>query len=82
MQPLGAVSHYQVEQVFNGLPMDTKDSPLQQEFDYSDVIGCTSPPLSDDAVFCNFAEPQPDYKPTLDMGHMGCWYELPHPIMG
>ncbi|KAJ5212293.1 uncharacterized protein N7498_003939 [Penicillium cinerascens] len=78
---LVGVPHYQVQQVFNGLPMDTRDSSLQREYEYSDVIGCTSPLLGDNAVFCDVAEPEPNSSPTLDMGHMGCWYELRDPIM-
>lgn len=78
--PLVGVPHYQVQQSFNGLPMDTRDSSLQQEYAYSDVIGCTSHLLGDNAVFCDVAEPELNYNPALDTGHMGCWCELRDPI--
>lgn len=77
--PFGGAPHYQLGQVFGGLP--SSESPVKQEFDYSKVIGCTSSPLDDSSIFYDIAGPAPSYG-LLDLDHIGGWYPFTGPDNG
>ncbi|KAJ5156202.1 hypothetical protein N7492_009005 [Penicillium capsulatum] len=61
-----ALPPYEGPPIMTSLPRVHRGSSLQT-WDFNSVTGCTNPPPTDNPVFCETAEPAPDYT-AFDMG--------------
>lgn len=70
--PLSGLPSYQGLHTVTSISQAHRGSTLQT-WGFDAVTGCTNPPPGDNPVFCETAEPAPDYS-TFDMG--AGWYGL------